>query len=184
MRTYDRAAAYADASDALRAASRLSFARAVRSSRSSISSRPKLRWSTTSKIRSFRASGNRVARSRRPMVRWTSRCLLLLDQTVGRLLHPVVLEAELLHDERRKHVLHVSVAASSDSGRISSSCTAARRLSNVCCRRRLLDQRKRVDVESIADAGGELQRLLRLRGKPPQFPEEQIDHVVRDVARI
>ena len=73
-----------------------------------MSPRPRLRWSTTSKTRSFSVSGGSVARRRRPIVRWTSFLLILLDQTVRGLLNPIVLEAELLHHERRQHVLRIA----------------------------------------------------------------------------
>ena len=88
------------ASDALRAASTLSFARPVRSSLSVISSRPKIEMvddfegpllERISRQRGLQAPADGQMDVMLPV---------LLDEAVSRLLHAVVLKPELLHDER------------------------------------------------------------------------------------
>jgi hypothetical protein len=104
---------------------------------------------------------------------------VLLDETVRSLLHAVVLETELLHHEWREHVLRI---AGSEVGQWSNQLLEHRRAQTFegLLRRRLSDQRKRVDIEPIADTGGKLQRLLRRGGQASQFPQQQVHYVVGD----
>ena len=105
---------------------------------------------------------------------------ILLDETVRGLLHPVVLEAKLLHHELGQRVLGIAW------GEL---CQRPNQLFLDCrlqtverlLRRRLPDEGQRVDVETIADAGGEPERFLCFRIQSPQSAEQQVDDIVGDV---
>ena len=105
---------------------------------------------------------------------------ILLDETVRGLLHPVVLEAKLLHHELRQRVLGIAWGELCQRpNQLFLDCrlqTVERLLG-----RRLPNEGQRVDVETIADAGGEPERFLCFRIQSPQSAEQQVDDIVGDV---
>ena len=124
-----------------------------------MSAAPWLSWLTTSKIVVLELRGRRALQQQPADAQVHRRPLALGDERVGRLLHPVVEEA----------------IGCRPCGSSRSSSSAAR---SAASGSRLEDDGQRVGVHAGAEAGGQLERLLRLRRQVVQLADHQLDDVV------